>query len=102
MSNTDSESRVPSAARGGAGGRLRRPGGDAGQGRESPYDAIARVYDPWSASVTEDLDFYVEEAKAAGGRVVELACGTGRVAVPVAKAGVPVIGVDGSAAMLDV
>src|SRR6187401_448969 len=102
MGNTDSESRVPSAARGGAGGRLRRPGGDAGQGRESPYDPIARVYDPWSASVVEDVEFYVEEATASGGPVVELACGTGRIAVPIAKAGVRVIGVDASAGMLEV
>ncbi len=69
---------------------------------DSPYDAIARVYDPWSASVTEDVEFYVEEATASGGPVVELACGTGRIAVPVAKAGVPVIGVDAPAAMLEV
>ena len=68
----------------------------------SPYDPIARVYDPWSASVTEDVEFYVEEARAAGGTVVELACGTGRIAVPVAKAGVRVIGVDGSEGMLAV
>jgi len=69
---------------------------------ESPYDPIARLYDPWSASVTEDVEFYVEEAVACGGPVVELACGTGRITVPVAKAGVPVIGVDGSAGMLEV
>lgn len=69
---------------------------------DSPYDAIARLYDPWSASVTEDVEFYVEEARAAGGPVVELACGTGRISVPVAQAGVRVIGVDGSAAMLEV
>jgi SAM-dependent methyltransferase len=68
----------------------------------SVYDAIARLYDPWSASVTEDVEFYVEEALAAGGPVVELACGTGRIAVPVAKAGVPLIGVDGSPGMLEV
>ncbi len=68
----------------------------------SPYDAIARLYDPWSASVVEDVDFYVEEAVASGGPVVELACGTGRIAVPVAKAGVRVIGVDGSEGMLRV
>jgi SAM-dependent methyltransferase len=68
----------------------------------SPYDSIARLYDPWSASVTEDVEFYVEEARAAGGPVVELACGTGRIAVPIAKAGIRLIGVDGSAAMLEV
>ncbi|MGZ8782982.1 MAG: class I SAM-dependent methyltransferase [Gaiellaceae bacterium] len=69
---------------------------------ESPYDSIARLYDPWSASVTEDIEFYVEEALTAGGAVVELACGTGRISVPIAKAGVEVIGVDASAAMLGV
>jgi SAM-dependent methyltransferase len=71
-------------------------------GPPSPYDSIARVYDPWSASVTEDLEFYVEEARASGGPVVELACGTGRIAVQIAKAGIRLIGVDGSAAMLEV
>jgi SAM-dependent methyltransferase len=68
----------------------------------SPYDAIARLYDPWSRSVTEDVGFYVEEAIASGGPVVELGVGTGRIAVPVAEAGVRVIGVDSSAAMLEV
>jgi SAM-dependent methyltransferase len=69
---------------------------------ESPYDAIARLYDPWSRSVTEDVDFYVEEALTTGGPVVELGVGTGRIAVPTAVAGVDVIGVDSSAAMLEV
>ena len=68
----------------------------------SEYDAIAELYDPWSRSVTEDIDFYVAEARKAGGPVVELGVGTGRIAVPVAAAGVPVIGVDSSAGMLEV
>jgi SAM-dependent methyltransferase len=68
----------------------------------SPYDSIARLYDPWSASVTEDVEFYVQEARASGGPVVELGVGTGRIAVPIAKAGIHVIGVDSSAAMLEV
>jgi SAM-dependent methyltransferase len=66
------------------------------------YDRIARIYDPWSASVTEDIGFYVDHALAAGGPVVELAVGTGRIAVPTALAGVPVIGVDQSPGMLEV
>jgi SAM-dependent methyltransferase len=66
------------------------------------YDAIASFYDPWSRSVTEDVDFYVERALASGGPVVELAVGTGRIAIPVARAGVHVIGVDSSPAMLAV
>jgi SAM-dependent methyltransferase len=68
----------------------------------SSYDAIAGLYDPWSRSVTEDVDFYIAEARKAGGPVVELGVGTGRIAVPTALAGVPVIGVDSSRAMLDV
>jgi SAM-dependent methyltransferase len=68
----------------------------------SSYDSIAGLYDPWSRSVTEDVDFYVAEARKAGGPVVELGVGTGRIAVPTAQAGVPVIGIDSSEGMLDV
>ena len=75
--------------------------GDA-PARVSAYDAIARIYDPWSVSVTEDVSFYVEEAKRAGGPVVELGVGTGRIAVPTAAAGIRVIGVDSSPGMLEV
>jgi SAM-dependent methyltransferase len=68
----------------------------------SGYDAISRVYDPWSLSVTEDIVFYVELAVEAGGPVVELGVGTGRIAVPTAAAGIGVIGVDSSPGMLEV
>jgi SAM-dependent methyltransferase len=68
----------------------------------SAYDSIARLYDPWSAGVIEDVSFYVEEALAADGLVVELGVGTGRIAIPTALAGVQVIGVDSSQGMLDV
>ena len=68
----------------------------------SAYDAIARVYDPWSVSVVEDVPFYVDEAVRSGGPVLELGVGTGRVAVAVAAAGVEVVGVDLSAGMLEV
>src|SRR6266849_10005820 len=68
----------------------------------SEYDAIARLYDPWSRSVIEDVPFYVEEARRSGGPVVELGVGTGRIAVPVAADGIRVIGVDSSRGMLDV
>ena len=68
----------------------------------SLYDSIARLYDPWSVSVTEDVAFYVDLALRAGGPVVELGVGTGRIAVPTAAAGVRVIGVDSSKGMLEV
>jgi SAM-dependent methyltransferase len=74
------------------------------------YDRIARLYDPWSRSVVEDVAFYVSEARKASGRtglppgspVVELGVGTGRIAVPVAESGIDVIGVDTSRGMLEV
>lgn len=68
----------------------------------SAYDSIARLYDPWSVSVTEDVDFYVQLAKEDGGPIVELGVGTGRIAVPIAAAGVRVIGIDSSRGMLEV
>ena len=68
----------------------------------SSYDAIAELYDPWSASVVEDVGFYLDEARRSGGPVVELGVGTGRIAVPIAADGIPVIGVDSSRGMLDV
>src|SRR5438132_5441431 len=79
--------------------RVRVGGAKAGV---SAYDAIARLYDPWSAGVIEDISFYVEEALASGGPVVELGVGTGRIAIPIAMAGVQVIGVDSSEGMLAV
>jgi SAM-dependent methyltransferase len=75
---------------------------DRAEAELSAYDPIARLYDRWSASVVEDISFYVEEALASGGPVVELGVGTGRIAIPTAAAGVDVIGVDSSAEMLAV
>ena len=52
----------------------------------SAYDSFAPIYDEWSAHMTEDVPFYVELAREADGPIVELAVGTGRVALPVARA----------------
>lgn len=62
-------------------------------------DTWAGLYDPVH-TLTEDIPFWVEEAKASGGPVLELGCGTGRVAMPIAEAGIPVVGLDSSAEML--
>ena len=65
-------------------------------------DAFVANYDRWAADMTEDVAFYVELAREADGPVVELAVGTGRVAVPVARAiGRTVIGIDSSPAMFE-
>ena len=67
----------------------------------SEYDPFARDYDLWAAGMKEDVPFYVELAKEADGPVAELAVGTGRVAIPVAReTGKRVLGFDLSPAML--
>ena len=64
------------------------------------YAAIAAVYDLWSADMTADVPFYVAEAVADGGPVLEIGVGTGRVAAAMARAGVEVVGIDVSPSML--
>lgn len=49
-----------------------------------------------------DIDFYVELARKSGGPVLELGCGTGRVLLPIARAGIDIVGLDLSPYMLDV
>lgn len=69
----------------------------------SGYDGFAPIYDAWSAHMTEDVEFYVGLAADADGPVVELAVGTGRVAIPIAeRTSRRVIGIDSSPAMLAV
>jgi SAM-dependent methyltransferase len=66
---------------------------------------VAQLYDASVPDWPGEIDFYRElaaEAAASGETVLEVACGTGRVAVRLAQGGVRVVGVDISAAMLDV
>jgi SAM-dependent methyltransferase len=66
------------------------------------YEQFSRQADAWSAHVTDDVDFYVALARQCDGPLVELAVGTGRVAIPVARAtGRRVVGIDSSPAMLE-
>lgn len=66
------------------------------------YEAWAHYYDEVYVDqhATGDRDFYLREALAAGGPVLEAACGTGRILLPTLVAGVDVDGFDGSPAML--
>jgi SAM-dependent methyltransferase len=67
----------------------------------SGYDGFAPVYDTWASDMTEDVDFYVDLAREAEGPVIELAVGTGRIAIPIAeRTGKRVIGIDSSPGML--
>src|ERR1700746_3003797 len=64
-------------------------------------EAFADSYEEWSAPMTADVPFYAGLARDADGPLVELAVGTGRVAIPVAQAtGRRVVGIDSSSAML--
>ncbi len=67
----------------------------------SEYDVFAPVYDRWAAHMTEDVAWYAQLVAEADGPVVELAVGTGRVAIPAARAtGRRILGIDLSEAML--
>jgi SAM-dependent methyltransferase len=63
--------------------------------------ALARFYDLDLVDDPGDLDLYLALADRADGPVLELAVGSGRLAVPLAEAGHAVTGVDIDAAMLD-
>src|SRR5262245_19889961 len=66
---------------------------------------LARFYDLEYSDYAEDLDFYVQHARAIDPKrtfpVLELGCGTGRVAIALAEASLRVVGVDSSEGMLD-
>src|SRR5688500_9551086 len=66
------------------------------------WDAYAPFYD-WENAQTvarRDVAFWRRLAVAQAGRVLELGCGTGRITVPVASAGVDLVGIDRSSPML--
>jgi SAM-dependent methyltransferase len=49
-----------------------------------------------------DIDFFVEMARQSSGPVLEIGCGTGRVLIPTARAGIEITGLDSSSSMLSV
>jgi SAM-dependent methyltransferase len=66
------------------------------------YEMNSKYYDIWYEDFIEDIEFYKTIAERTGGPVLELMCGTGRIMIPLADAGLEVTGVDKSGAMLDV
>jgi SAM-dependent methyltransferase len=64
------------------------------------YDRLSRYYDRSHAALTADIPFMLALAAETGGPVLELGCGSGRLLVPLARAGHAVTGVDNSPAML--
>lgn len=67
----------------------------------NPDSPLVRYYDIFSAFPEGDIPYYLDLAAQAGGPVLELACGTGRVLIPLAEAGATITGLDLSRAMLD-
>lgn len=68
------------------------------------YQVIAKHYDAAYAAKQDlvDLPFYVDLAAQFPGPILEIACGTGRVTIPIARKGIEICGVDNSLAMLSV
>ena len=63
------------------------------------YDAF---YSSSGPQIAGDVAFYEGIAREVGGPILELACGTGRIALPLAQVGLHVTGVDRSEAMLTI
>ncbi|WP_373232203.1 class I SAM-dependent methyltransferase [Cohnella sp.] len=65
------------------------------------YRNTAQLYDLDEREIVkDDISFYMDFANKAGGEILEVACGTGRVTIPLARAGYDITGVDLSSDML--
>jgi len=67
----------------------------------SPGGINAETYDTRTLGFPGEIDFWVARARESGGPVLELACGTGRVSWPIARAGMDIVGIDLGPAMLE-
>ena len=65
-----------------------------------PLYRDGRHYDALNSFLVADIPFYLEEARQSGGPVLELACGTGRLTIPIAQSGVEIVGLDLTPSML--
>lgn len=68
------------------------------------YCVTAKHYDGAYAAKQDlvDLPFHLELAEQSAGPVPEIACGTGRILVPIARKGITIHGVDNSASMPEI
>lgn len=72
-------------------------------GDDDKYQFVSEYYDfvvPYRDR--QDIEFFVEMARGSRGPVLEIGCGTGRVLIPTARAGIEIVGLDSSASMLKV
>jgi SAM-dependent methyltransferase len=68
------------------------------------YRVTAKHYDGAYAAKQDlvDLPFYLELAAQSSGPILEIACGTGRVLLPIGRKGIEIHGVDNSLPMLEI
>lgn len=69
---------------------------------EEYTNSDAYFYDYFATGLDGDCTFYFEQAKKYGSPILELGCGTGRILIPIAQAGINIVGLDRSEAMLSI
>lgn len=74
---------------------------NSGKSRGNGIYWDGRHYDAFNTPDQDDFRFYLAAAKKAGGPVLELACGTGRLTIPLKKEGIEITGLDLAAPMLE-
>ena len=71
-------------------------------GEYDPYRDLAHFYDPEHDHITDDVELYRDLATLTGDDVLDAGCGTGRVALGLAEAGLKITGIDASDTMLSI
>lgn len=74
---------------------------DARRVHDDPYADIAELYDLEHGDFDADIELLLNFAEVVGDPILELGCGSGRLLVPLARAGFKVTGLDSSRPMLD-
>jgi SAM-dependent methyltransferase len=69
--------------------------------RSISYSTVAHLYDSY-VNTDFDLAFFLDEAQKTQGKILELACGTGRLSIPLLQAGIDLTCIDYSKEMLEV
>ena len=69
--------------------------------KEEKIYTEAKIYDLYNSQNRSDINFYVSRAAEIGGPILDLACGTGILSLPIAERGLDVYGIDLSPEMID-
>ena len=66
-----------------------------------PFYRDGKLYVVVNHALAEDREFFVQRTAASSVSVLDVACGTGRITIPIAQRGIDVLGLNGSKAMLN-